>query len=57
MARAVTALLFIGVVTITASAQGPQLDRAAYLLNAGNAAAALDILETLPQTPDALAGC
>jgi hypothetical protein len=54
MARAVTALLFIGIVTITASAQGPELDRAAYLLNAGNAAAALDILDTLPETPGAL---
>jgi hypothetical protein len=54
MIRVVTTLLFTAIVTIAASAQGPQLDRAAYLLNAGNPAAAIDILDTLPQTPDAL---
>src|SRR5262245_24884009 len=55
MVRLATTLLFVGLTVIPADAQGSRFDRAVQLLNAGYAAAALDILETLPETPGALA--
>jgi hypothetical protein len=55
MDRLATFFLFVTFMTVGAIAHGSQIDRAAYLIAAGNPAAALDILDTLPQTPGALA--
>lgn len=49
-------VVLVALASVAAEAQGPQLDRARRLLETGNAAAALDILETLPQTTDVLQG-
>jgi hypothetical protein len=54
--RLTPAIGFVIFLTSQASAQAPQLDRARELLSTGNAVAALDILETLPQTPAVLIG-
>ena len=53
----VTSIMMVAVfasMSVAADAQRPQLDRARKMLDAGNAAAALDILETLPQRIDVL---
>jgi hypothetical protein len=56
MVRLDASLACIALVSIAAHAQGSQLDRARFLLGAGYAEAALDILEALPETPAVLRG-
>jgi hypothetical protein len=56
MVRLAASLVCAALMSMAAHAQGSQLDHACSLLSAGHPEAALDILETLPETPVALRG-
>ena len=56
MIRLASVLVFIALASIAVHAQGSQLERARFLLRVGYPELALEILETLPETPAVLQG-